>query len=374
MKSRVLTMALVAAGAMAAGLGGGAATAAYAEVTDPGATASPEATTWALQPATEEGPDDRVSLRHVIAGGDEATDMVAVTNFGDRPATFAIYAADGAVAADGNFDLIPSDQESVGGGAWVTIQDVEDSVARDGGGIIIDVPADSTAVVPVEIRVPDNATPGDHPAGIVAELVSGSGGGVQLASRVGVRLHLRVAGDIVAELVPEGITTAYRPSWNPFSRGTLTIDYTVANSGNVRLGSESVGSAAGPWGTASAQAEVSVREVLPGEAVAATIEIPVAPLFRTWGDITATPLVVGEDDVEVALTPSTVEFKVWTIPWSQLVLMLVLVGAFFAVRALRRRNAARMQARIAAAVAAAREPGSEPHGDEPTLSAGQGRG
>jgi cytochrome c-type biogenesis protein CcmH/NrfF len=41
------------------------------------------------------------------------------------------------------------------------------------------------------------------------------------------------------------------------------------------------------------------------------------------------------------------------VPWAQLALVLLVVGAFVMVRVLRRRNAARVQARIDAAVAAA---------------------
>jgi hypothetical protein len=289
----------------------------------------------------------------VVAGGGEASDLVAVTNFGDRPATFSVYASDGTVSSDGNFDVLPAGEEAVGGGAWITISPVEGSVPREEGGVVLDVPAASTVVLPVQIRVPDNATPGDHPAGIVAELVRAEGGGVQLASRVGVRVHLRVAGDVVAELVPEGVTASYAPSWNPFAQGTVTVQFAVANAGNVRLGAETIASVAGPWGIAPGQVRIEQREVLPGQATVATVEIPVTPLFFAWGEIATTPVVVGEDEIDTALIAGTASFAVWTVPWSQMALLAALIGAFFLIRALRRRNAARVQARIDAAVAAA---------------------
>jgi hypothetical protein len=208
-------------------------------------------------------------------------------------------------------------------------------------------------VLPVRLRVPDNATPGDHPAGIVAQLVSAEGEGVQIASRVGVRVHLRVAGDVVAELVPEGVTASYTPSWNPFARGTVTVTFAIANAGNVRLGANTVASVKGPMGVVPGRARIQQREVLPGQAAKATVEIPVAPLFFGWGRIDASPVVVGEDEVDAALTAGTASFTVWTVPWSQLVLLLAIIGAFLLVRALRHRSAARTQARIDAAVAAA---------------------
>lgn len=311
-------------------------------------------TTWALQPATDGGPDGRVSLRHVIEGGATASDRLALTNFGGRPATFAVYASDGVVAADGSFDVLPSVEAPADGGAWITIGAVEGSTPRNGGGILLEVAAGAAVLLPVDIAVPANATPGDHPAGIVAELVQGEGDAVQLSSRVGVRVHLRVAGDVVAELVPEAVTASYAPSWNPFAGGTVTVTVTVANVGNVRLGAQTEASVAGPWNLAPGSAGSAQREVLPGDVTTTTIEVPVAPLFRSSGEVTVTPVVVGEDDVAgAALAAAAASFTVWTVPWSQAVLVLAVVGAFLLVRGLRRRSAARVQARIDAAVAAA---------------------
>lgn len=321
-------------------------------------------TTWALQPAADEGPDGRVSLRHVIEGGAAASDLVALTNFSGRPATFAVYASDGVVAADGSFDVLPSVEEPADGGAWITIGAVQGSTPREDGGLLLEVAAGAAVLLPVDIAVPADATPGDHPAGIVAELVQGEGGSVQLSSRVGVRVHLRVAGDVVAELAPESVSASYAPSWNPFAGGTVTVTVTVANAGNVRLGAQTGASVAGPWSLAPGSASSAQREVLPGDVTTTTIEVPVAPLVRSWGEVTVTPVVVGEDDVAgAALTAATASFTVWTVPWSQLVLVLAVVGASLLVRNLRRRGAARVQARIDAAVAAATAgAGKEPAG------------
>lgn len=328
----------------------------------PHAEVSPDpstSTTWTLQPSTEDGPDGRVSLRHVVEGGGTATDMVALTNFSDRPATFAVYASDGVVAPDGSFDVLPSDEEPADGGAWVTIGPADGSTARAGGGVVLEVAAGATVRLPVQIGVPTNATPGDHPAGIVAELVQGEAGAVQLSTRVGVRVHLRVAGDVVAELVPEDVTATYTPSWNPFAGGTVTVTVAVANAGNVRLGAQTAATVAGPGGVALRTAASEQREVLPGEAATATVEIPVAPLVFAWGDVAVTPVLVGDDDLGgAALIDGTASFTVWTVPWSQLALLLALVGAWLLARRLRRRSAARVQARIDAAVAAATAAGA----------------
>ncbi|KGM15350.1 hypothetical protein N867_09405, partial [Actinotalea fermentans ATCC 43279 = JCM 9966 = DSM 3133] len=311
-------------------------------------------TTWALQPATADGPDGRISLRHVVDGGARADDLVALTNFSDRPATFAVYASDGVVTADGSFDVLASGQAPVDGGAWITVGPVDGAQARDGGGLVLELAAGATALVPVGIAVPAQATPGDHPAGVVAELVQGAGSAVQLTSRVGVRVHLRVSGDVAAALAPETVTASYTPSWNPFAPGTLTVTTTVTNAGNVRLGARTTTSLAGPAGVAPTSAADEQREVLPGTTTTSTVEVAVPPLVMAWGEVTVTPVVVGEDDLGgAALSPATASFTVWTVPWSQLALLLALVAGVLLARRARRRSAARVQARIDAAVAAA---------------------
>lgn len=349
---RISATSIAIVGLAISGVAFGLASPAAADAS-PAPSPSAASTTWSLQPSTADAPDGRVSLRHVVEGGAQIEDFVTLTNFSDRAATFAVYAGDGTIAADGNFDVNPADEPPVAAGTWVVIGDVEGSTAHDGGGIEIEVPAESSVVVPVRVEVPSNATPGDHPAGIVAQLIRAEGGEVELASRVGVRVHLRVAGDIVAALTVESVTATYTPSWNPFAKGTMTVEFTVANAGNVRLGAQSVASAAGPWELVPGQASVTQREILPGQVATATVEVPVAPLVYSWGAIRSTPAVVGDDEVATALAEATASYKMWTMPWSQLALIALLVGVFFLVRALQRRSAAQTQAKIDAAVAAA---------------------
>lgn len=314
---------------------------------------APAGTTWALQPATADGPDGRVSLRHVVDAGGTVDDLLALTNFGAEPASFAVYASDGTITVDGNFDLIPSDRESVDGGSWITLGAIEGSTPRDGGGMIVSVPAQATVAVPVRISAPAVATPGDHPAGVVAEYIPGDSSSVQLASRVGVRAHIRVSGDLVPALVTERVSATYSPSWNPFVPGRVTLTYAIVNAGNVRLGTQTVTTLGGPFGIAASATNGELREVLPGQASTTTVEIETWPTFFSWGDIVSTPAPVGEDVIEGSLTAETVPFTVWTVPWAQLLLVALLVGMLLLARALRMRSAKRVQDRIDAAVAAA---------------------
>ena len=342
-----LTLALALAGVLTS-------TSAAAALEAPAAVESE--TTWAIAPSSEEGPDGRVSFRHTIDPGSALDEFVAVTNFSAAPAPFAIYASDGVVTEAGNFDLLPSGVEPVDSGAWVSIGEVEGSVPRDGGGIVLEVPAGATAVVPIRIDVPAEATPGDHPAGVVAELARTDDSAVQVASRVGARLHLRVAGDVVAAVVPEVVAASFAPSWNPFAPGTLTVEYVVSNEGNVRLGAATSTRAGGLFDIGGGSAAGDQREILPRQQTTASVTIPVWPLFFAWGEVTAEPVIVGEDAVPASLLPATTSFTAWTIPWSQLVLLALVAGAVVLVVRRRARAEAKVQARIAAAVSAASVP------------------
>jgi hypothetical protein len=308
--------------------------------------------TWSLAPAVDRAADGRISLRHTADPGQSVADQVLLTNFSSRAVTFLLYASDGTVGADGAFDLLPSGAAPTDGGSWITLGPVDGATPAPGGALRLEVPAAAAVPVPVAIAVPADASPGDHPAGVVAELVPDAGAQVAVAPRLGVRVHLRVSGDVVARLVPADVRATWVPSWNPFAPGHVRLDYDVANQGNVRLGAQSVASLRGWLGLGTASVTRTAREVLPRQRASVDVSLTAWPTVRTTGSVEVTPSVLGDDDVPVDLAAVTVRFSVWTVPWSQLALAVLVAGAWWAVRWARRRSAARVQARIDAAVAA----------------------
>ncbi|KGM13604.1 hypothetical protein [Cellulomonas bogoriensis] len=302
-------------------------------VTTPGA----QTTTWSLVPADEDGPDDRTSLRHELDPGQEVTDHVALTNYTDQAVTFALAAGDGLITDTGDFDLPPTATAPTAAGAWVEVTDA------------VEVPALETVVVPVTVTVPQDARPGDHPAGVVASVTTTTegedGGQVALDSRVGVRLHLRVTGDLTAALTVQDATARYAPSWNPFAPGQVEITYVLANTGDVRLGATPA-LTVDPWLGAPAVVDgVPVREVLPGGQVATSVVVDgVWPVGFADVHLTAVPAVVGADEVPGALTEAAASLTVRALPVPHLLLLATLVAAVVVVRVLRRRSAARLVA------------------------------
>ncbi|TGJ94378.1 hypothetical protein DLJ96_19990, partial [Actinotalea fermentans ATCC 43279 = JCM 9966 = DSM 3133] len=82
-----------------------------------------------------------------------------------------VYASDGVVTADGQFDLLPAGATPVDGGAWITLGEGDTA----GPTQRVEVAAESSVTVPFTVAVPADATPGDHPAGVVAALARPEG-------------------------------------------------------------------------------------------------------------------------------------------------------------------------------------------------------
>ncbi|WP_229073304.1 DUF916 domain-containing protein [Actinoplanes sp. DH11] len=281
------------------------------------AAAAPASLTWTVQPATAAGPDGRRWVERTLDPGQVVTEHLAVRNFSDASAAFRLTAADGYLTGKGRFNMLPSDRESVDGGTWITVQDS------------VTVGAGKTAVVPFTITVPADATPGDHPAGIAAS-VAGQKGSVQVESRVGFRVLLRASGDLAPAMAADDITTTYQRSWNPLRPGTLTVDWTAVNTGNVRLDLTGEATTSEVFALRSASA-VAAGEILPGD------RRPLrARIDGVWG--------LGPVRTTVALgpaAPTSVTVTTWLVPWPQLLLVaavaLVLAGLRGHARLRRRR-------------------------------------
>lgn len=304
---------------------------------------------WGIVPADAAGvPDHRVSFRLRVDPGAVVTEHALVTNYSATPLTFDILASDGVISSDGSFDILRSDEKPVDVGSWIDVQPT------------VEVAAGASALVPFTVTVPGNATPGDHPGGIVAGLTQTGdavgGPQVGLTTRVGVRIHLRVTGEIQPALSYEDVKASYEPSFNPFAPGRLHVSYRVTNAGNVRIGSiqqAAVGGlfgmptgAEGPSGTVVGQQ----REILPGQSSTVSTVLdntwPLGPITTT---LRATREAVGDDPSLGLLPQVTAEVTVWAIPWAQIGVLL-LAGALIVVLVLiLRRRRLRFQHAIARA-------------------------
>jgi hypothetical protein len=297
--------------------------------------------TFGIQPAQRSGGDARPFFAWGVTPGATLRDNVAIVNYSKEPVQLSIYATDALNTDDGGFGLLPTGQQPVDAGSWVHLLGVSGELT---------VPARSTGspgqvVVPVEVNVPANATPGDHTAGILAVQTSvdpsDEGTKVTLEQRVGTRVYVRVSGEVQPELTVGDVSARYEGTANPVGGGNATVTYTLTNTGNVNLGAESVVNVDGLLADSSASTP-DAPLLLVGGSIEVTANVPdVLPQVRLTAKVNVTPI-AAPTDIPTELPVVVAGASFWAIPWVLfgIVIALVLMGLLVHQRR-RRRPAAR---------------------------------
>ncbi|MEO3926863.1 hypothetical protein ABGB07_23770 [Micromonosporaceae bacterium B7E4] len=308
----------------------------------PAVAAEPGTTvTWTVQPADPRGPDGRRWIELTLDPGQVVTEHLAVRNFSSAAVVFALTSADGYLTDKGRFNMLPSGRASVAGGTWIDVQKA------------VTVGPNETKVVPFTITVPQDATPGDHPAGIAASVIS-TGGTVNVESRVGFRVMMRASGTVRATVAVKDLTARYTASWNPFRGGTIRVRYLLANDGNVRASTASRLAVTELFGLVGQDATTDVEEMLPGGS--RMVESRVAPVWalgQLRTTIAVTPEPFGGDQAGAEIRQARATVTTWALPWPQLALLLLLGVLVVGLRT----SARRRRRRLARLLALAREEG-----------------
>jgi len=277
---------------------------------DTGGSGTGGSVTWMVRPSDGVGEDGRSWIELDLDPGESVQEHLLVRNLSREAQTFRLTAADGYFTDNGRFNMLTSDRESADAGMWITIPDQ------------VMVASGADVVVPFTVTVPENATPGDHAAGVAAAIRSGSSDQVGVESRVGFRVMTRVTGDL-APAAAATVDGSYEGTWNPFETGRLSIGYTVSNTGNTRLSIAPRLTATTLFGLVSFEVSGDdVAEIAPGESRTSTIAIPsVWPLFAYTAMVTATPTMIGADAQPVPVAAATATTTIGAIPWPQLVVI-----------------------------------------------------
>lgn len=121
----------------------------------------------------------------VVTPGAPLDDRVRILNVGSDPATIDLYPADAIPALNGGFGFTAEGQPTHDVGSWIRL-----AANR------LQLPGNSSTVVPFRLVVPNGAGGGEHVGGIVAEptTTNGSGGGVQTKTRFAMAVYLTVPG------------------------------------------------------------------------------------------------------------------------------------------------------------------------------------
>ncbi|MFU8870359.1 WxL protein peptidoglycan domain-containing protein [Micromonospora sp. SL4-19] len=322
---RTAAVALLAAFA-AAGLGAAPALASDGDVT------------WTVRTASNSYGADRSSFSYAVNPGGQVKDAMIVANRGKAPLSLTVYAADGFTTGTGQLDLLTTDKKSVGIGVW--FRGELDRIAIQPG---------KTVEVPFTVTIPDNATPGDYAGGIVTSLTQASEAeGINVERRLGIRIKLRVSGELTPNLAIEDLHVDYAGSFNPFVKGDATVTYRIHNTGNAILSARQAVSISGPFGwlPADAGGTASPPELLPGESWKVTVPVHgVAPAVRLAATATLTPLLTDASGSTTSLDPVQVTTHGWAVPWALSLLVIVLIAGVVGALLLTRRRGARRKLR-----------------------------
>ncbi|MGT2528487.1 COG1470 family protein [Streptomyces nojiriensis] len=205
------------------------------------------------------------------------------------------------------------------------------------------MPAKGRKDVPFTVKVPADATPGDHVGGVVALNTAVEGiqqeGKVQVGVRrsVGARLYFRVPGPLTPGLSVEDVKvdrSAPLLPWVKDARATIT--YTLVNRGNVVVDPKVTVSAEGLFGRTvlDRPARELKLALLPGQRIELTEPWPDAPQ-SDWVTVRITAGATAHPELV-----STSETDFVAVPWPAVGLLLVLAGALTTFLVLRRRTRA----------------------------------
>jgi hypothetical protein len=325
-----------------------AAGAVFAGGSHPGALAAdqPPPVGFGVSPVDGDQVGQRALFTFGLPPGGVAYDKVAIVNYASGPVSYELYAADALNSDDGSFALTEASVTARDLGRWITFGSTPRSVLVPGR------TADGqpgTLVVPVQVAVPKDASPGDHAAGIVASLTTlaknAESQNIQLEQRVAARVYVRVAGAAAPALTISDLKATYEASPWPWQPGRVVVDYDIVNSGNIRMGVQPRLELAGPFGIGSQSLDQQrVPELLPHQGSTARVVVDgVWPLGPTTVSLTATPAAAVAAPIPDVSSVSR-SALVWALTWWLLLLMLLLVvAAYLLVRS--RRSGGRSRGR-----------------------------
>ncbi|WP_263121190.1 DUF916 domain-containing protein [Cellulomonas sp. RIT-PI-Y] len=333
-------------------------------LTVPAAQAADTDVTWTVRTASGDLGADRTGFDYHLDPGGSIDDALVVANHGDEPLTLAVYAADGYTTDAGQFDVLTGGTDSAAVGLWLAAG--TDSVTVEPG---------ATVDVPFTLTVPENATPGDYSGALVTSLTQpDEQAGITVDRRLGIRVDLRVGGDLAPALNVTDVHLSYDGTINPVGAGDGSVSYTLHNTGNTTISAQQDVQVSGPfgWFTVDAADLPTAPELLPGESWDVTVPVSgVMPSVRIGAAVSVVPVMTDAAGSTSTLAAVQGNAHEWAVPWASLVVLIAVGGLVWWVLRRRTGRAGREDARVEARVRAAL---ARPAGDEPVpAGAGEAR-
>lgn len=202
------------------------------------AAAPTDDVTWGVRTATNEQGTERENFRYTVDPGAKVSDELIVTNHGEGTLMLDVYAADGYTTTTGQLDVLTRDDgnaaaDEAGSDDASSDGAASDEAASDETGSVnvgawldpavgqVRLAPGKSADIPFTLQVPDDATPGDYAGAILtSRTVTADEAGLDYETRSGIRVYLRVAGDLEPSLTVTDADVEYHQTLNPFGAGT----------------------------------------------------------------------------------------------------------------------------------------------------------
>ncbi|MEU9176448.1 DUF916 domain-containing protein [Streptomyces sp. NPDC048550] len=292
--------------------------------------------TWGVFPTPPAGAamTDRAYFFHQGAAGTTVSDSVTILNSSDKELTFRVFATDAVnTPAGGAFALLPLEQKPKDVGTWLALPPETATT--------VTVPPKGRKDIPFTVKVPEDATPGDHVGGIVALNTAVEGirqeGKVQVGVKrqVGSRLYFRVPGPVTPGLSVENVKVSRSAPLLPWvKKARATVSYTLVNRGNVVVEPKVAVTAEGLL--RRTVLDRPARELklvlLPGQRIELTEPWADAP----QSDWVTVRIAAGASAYPDLASASEAEFV--AVPWPAFGALLVPAGAALTLLVLRRRR------------------------------------
>jgi hypothetical protein len=272
-------------------------------------------------PASAAKLDGRPYFTYDASPGGILEDHIAIENFATKPLKLNVYTVDARSGPNGDFVYATESGARKQVGAWLSL--------GSRNLIQLTVPGRTTIIEPFRLKVPANASPGDHAGAVIVSingLVQGKNQKLKLEQRIATRVIIRVSGPLHPRLSIENLHASYSGSLDPFASGVVTVTYTVRNTGNALLGATQQVRVHGLFGSSRHAANLkSVPLLLPGGSYQVKTRLP-GVLPEVW--VTASVRLGPQGlrgDVNPGIHVATASVTVLTMPWILLAIVIALL-------------------------------------------------
>ncbi len=258
----------------------------------------------------------RSDFTYALRPGQSLTDEVALSNFTAQPLSFFLYGADGYnTPAGGGFALRHRGYHNLEVGAWITF--ITNTYT---------VPPHTAVAFPFAVRVPLNASPGDHVGGVVALQAAATPANkgksaFEIRQGIAVAVYVRVSGPLHpgVAITRVGAQTSEPALAFAESNGRASVFFTIQNVGNVDLNATATAKVTDIFGrTVKTFPPAKLAVVTPG-AIFTVIEPAWKPL-----PIAGPEHIVAKLVTDKAGTVSGTDI-LWIIPWVIIAALVVII-------------------------------------------------